>query len=243
MNALTGEAQHLTAYKNALSLGTDATAGYLTAPVDFRAEVIRGLDNFLFMRQLATVVGPIGAAQSLGFPYRKTEATDAAWVAEVTTATEETTIDFGRREFKPNKMAKLIKLSKTLVNHAPIAESTVQREIIYKMGTGAENAYLNGNGTAQPLGVFTASASGISTGRDVSTGNTATAVTFDGLINAKYSLKQQYHANASFIAHRDFAKQVAISMVVNLRISIRILVSLLFDCLCYKSRSNRFLQQ
>ena len=208
-NALSGDVAKMNEYKNAMSLGTDATAGYLTAPVDFRAEVIRGLDNQLFMRQISNIVGPIGQGQSLGFPYRNTEAADATWVAEVTAAAEESTLDFGRREFKPNKMAKLIKISRTLMNHANIAESAIQREILYKMGTGAENAYMNGSGTAQPLGIFTASTQGITTGRDVSTDNTATTVTFDGLQNAKYGVKQQYMANASWVAHRDFCKMVA----------------------------------
>ena len=196
-------------YKNAMSLGVDATAGYLTAPVEFNSQLIRGLDNLLFMRQISNVVGPIGNAQSLGYPYRKTEAADGTWLAEVTTAAEETTLDFGRREFKPNKMAKVLKISNTLLGHSSMAEATLLREMQYKIGTGAEAAYMTGDGTAKPLGIFTASASGISTARDVSTDNTATSVTFDGLMNAKYNVKQQYLANASWVGHRDLFKQVA----------------------------------
>lgn len=207
--ALSGKSEHMKEYVNSYTLGNDSQAGYLTAPVEFREDLIRGLDNFLFMRQLATNVGSIGNAQSLGFPFRKTEASDASWTAEVTAAVEDTTLDFGRREFKPNKLAKLIKASRTLINHAPMAEATLQREMLYKIGTAQESAYLNGNGTAQPLGVFTASNDGVSTGRDMATGNTATGVTFDNLINNKYNIKQQYHANASWIAHRDFAKMVS----------------------------------
>ncbi len=207
--ALTGEPGHMDAYRNALSLGSDAAAGYLTAPVEFVQELIKGLDNLLFMRRISRVVGPIGAAQSLGFPYRNTEAADATWVAEVTAAPEETALDYGRREFKPNKMAKLIKVSRTLIQHAPMAEGTIRDEMTLRMMAGQENAYMNGNGTAQPLGVFTASASGIPTSRDVSTGNTATTVTFDGLQEAKYSLKQQYHGGAQWVMHRLLAKMLA----------------------------------
>jgi HK97 family phage major capsid protein len=207
--ALSGDQRHMEEYRNALDLGTDATAGYLTAPVEFVQKLIKGLDNFLFMRQLSNVVGPIGAAQSLGFPYRNTEAADATWVAEVTTAPEETTLDFGRREFKPNKMAKLIKVSRTLMQHAPMAEGVILDEIKHRIGAGAENAYMNGNGTAQPLGIFTASNSGIPTTRDIATDNTDTAVTFDGLLNAKFNIKQQYHANAAWVMHRDLVKMLA----------------------------------
>ncbi len=207
--ALGGEDKHIMEYRNALDLGTDATAGYLTAPVEFVQKLIKGLDDVLFMRQISNVVGPIGAAQSLGFPFRATSASDATWTGEVNPAAEENTLSFGRREFKPNKMAKLIKVSRTLVQHAPMAQNVVLDEIKLRMATGAENAYMNGNGSAQPLGIFIASDDGIPTTRDIATGNTATTVTFDGLQEAKYSLKQQYQKGASWVLHRDLCKMLA----------------------------------
>ena len=207
--ALSGNPKHVETYQNALSLGSDATAGYLTAPVEFVQELIKGLDNILFMRKISRLVGPIGAAQSLGFPFVKTEATDATWTAEVDPAAEETTLEFGRREFKPNKLAKLIKVSKTLVSHAPMAEGVVMQAIIDKIATAQENGYLNGNGTGQPLGIFTAHASGIPVSRDVATGNTDTTITFDGLMEARGALKQQYRAGAQWVMHRDLEKQLA----------------------------------
>jgi HK97 family phage major capsid protein len=199
-------AQYLAA---APTLGDDGQAGYLTAPVQFVADLIKGLDDYLFIRRLARVVGPIGAAQSLGFPYRKTAASDATWVPEVTVAPEETNIEYGRREFKPNKMAKLLKVSRTLMRHAPMAESTLREEIVMRIGTGAENAYLNGDGTAKPLGLFVANAAGIDTDRDIATGNTATTITFDGIKEAKFNIKQQYWANAQWLMHRDAVKMLA----------------------------------
>jgi HK97 family phage major capsid protein len=68
---------------------------------------------------------------------------------------------------------------------------------------------LTGTGAGEPLGVFTASVNGISTGRDVSTGNSTTAVTFDGLIEAKYSLKAGYWRRARWMFHRDVIKGIA----------------------------------
>ena len=65
------------------------------------------------------------------------------------------------------------------------------------------------SGASQPLGLFTASDNGISTGRDVSTGNTSTSMTFDGLMEAKYSLKGQHQMNAEWLFHRDGVKQLA----------------------------------
>lgn len=208
--ALGGEAHNIREYLNSFTLGDDEQAGSLTAPMEFVDELIKGLDDFLWMRQICHGVGPIGAGQSLGFPYRSTDATSAEWTTEVAAAGEETTLEYGRREFKPYRLAKLIKLSKTLMRHAPMAERTIMDEMIYRISTAQENAYLNGSGTNQPLGVFTASANGIPTTRDVATGNTATAVSFDGLINAKYSIKEQYIRGASWIMHRDLAKTLAL---------------------------------
>lgn len=195
--------------KNSMTLGTDAQAGSLTAPMEFRNELIKGLDNLLWIRQLARNVGSIGAAQSLGYPYRATEAADAEWKGEVEEAPEETTLAYDRREFKPNRMAKLIKVSNTLVAHAPGAEQVILEEMRYRIAITQEKAYMTGNGTGKPLGIFTASDSGIPAGRDVSEGNTQTSVTFDGLISAKYSLKEQYLRGAAWVIHRDLAKALA----------------------------------
>ena len=174
--ALQGDPESITRYKNTtMTLGTNATAGYLTAPVEFVNQLIAGLKNDMFMRQICNVVGPIGQAQSLGYPSLTTDASDVAWTTEVAAAPEEATIAFGRREFKPQRLAKLIKISKTLMRHAPSPDQTVLDRILYKIEAAQENAFMSGTGTNQPLGIFTASDSGIATGRDV-TAASATAV-------------------------------------------------------------------
>ena len=61
------------------------------------------------------------------------------------------------------------------------AESIVNSEIVRDAGEVQEQAFVTGSGSGQPLGVFTASSDGISTARDVSTGNTATTITFESL--------------------------------------------------------------
>ena len=206
--ALTGDPNHINAYRAEMVLGTDATAGFLTAPVEFVNRLIVGLNNEVFMRQLADVVGPIGQAQSLGFPTVTTDASDVTWTTEVAQAPEETTLTFGRREFKPNRLAKRIKVSETLIRHAPNPEQTILSRILYKVGVAQEAAYMTGSGTNQPLGIFTASNNGIPTSRDVTAAG-QTAITVDDLINAKYSVKGQYMRNASWIMHRDLCKMVA----------------------------------
>ncbi len=210
--ALSGRPEDVAKYKNTAvqqTLGTDAHAGYLTAPVEFRKELIKGLDDELFMRSISRNVGSIGEAQSLGFPYRATAADDANWTTEIGDTSEDESLAYGRREFKPNRLTKLIKLSRTLMNHASMAEPTIMEEMRYKIAVTQEKAYMTGDGSGKPLGIFTASSSGIPTTRDVSEDNTSTDVTVDGLISAKYSLKGQYHARAQWVMHRDLVKKIA----------------------------------
>lgn len=210
--ALSGRAADVEAFRAQavqMQLGVDAQAGYLTAPVEFRQELIKGLDNELFMRTISHNVGQLGAAQSLGFPYRSVDADDASWTTEIADSVEEESLAYGRREFKPNRLTKLIKLSRTLMMHAPMAEPTLLEELGYRISTTQEKAYMTGDGSGEPLGIFVASNSGIPSTRDVSEDNTTTAVTLDGLLNAKYSLKGQYIRNAQWVMHRDLCKMVA----------------------------------
>lgn len=209
--ALMGDKEDIKIYNDfvAYQLGVNSQAGYLSAPVEFREELIKELDADMIFRSLARNIGTIGAAQSLGFPQMTARATDAEWVGEVAAAPAESTIAFGMREFKPNRMAKMIKISRTLMNHSNMAQGVLLDEMRYAIGITQEKAYMTGNGVGKPLGVFTASDSGIPTSRDVATDNTTTAVTFDGLMNAKYSLKEGYLRNANWIFHRDAVKMLA----------------------------------
>ena len=116
---------------------------------------------------------------------------------------------FGRRELHPHILTKGLKISRKLLGKVPDVESLVRDRLAYKFGVTMEKAYLTGIGAGQPLGVFVASNDGIPTGRDYSTGNSATAMAFDGLIGAKYTLKQQYWAKAAWLLHRDGAAQIA----------------------------------
>lgn len=210
--ALSGNADDIAAYRNDATvnytLGTTATAGALTAPMEFIEQLIKGLDDVLFMRRISYMTPSLGAAQSLGFPYRKTAASDAEWTTEVAETSEEQDLEYGRREFKPRRMTKLIKLSRTLVNHSNLATSAVIAEMDRVLGVTQEKAYMTGNGSGKPLGIFTASNDGIPTTRDIAAAS-ATAVTTDDLLNVKYSLKGQYHPSSQWVMHRDLVKAVA----------------------------------
>lgn len=83
------------------------------------------------------------------------------------------------------------------------------QRLAYKFAIPQEKAFMTGDGANKPLGLFTASNNGISTGRDVATGNTSTSITFAGLNAAKYALKAAYRGRAEWLFHRDGVKQIA----------------------------------
>lgn len=82
--------------------------------------------------------------------------------------------------------------------------------LAYKFAITEEKGFLLGGGASQPLGVFTASSSGISTARDFSAGNSTTAIGADGLIEALGQLKAPYRADPScaWCFHRDAVRAI-----------------------------------
>ncbi|MFZ3172068.1 MAG: phage major capsid protein [Carboxydocellales bacterium] len=205
---ITGNQDAYNEYR-ALQQDNPTQAGYLVAPEQFVAEIIQEINNSLFVRKLANVLPPLKGAKSLGYPKRTARMTRASWGTEIAAPTPDTALAFGKREFKPNPASAEILVSKTLIRNAPNAEQIVRNEISFMFGELMEIAYMTGDGAGKPLGMFTASPDGISTARDYSDGNTANSITFDGLIGAKYNIKDQYQAALQWIFHRDAVKQVA----------------------------------
>lgn len=192
----------------ALEAGADTKGGFIVPSQEESSRLIKNVDDLVFMRRLASVE-TVTKAESLGIP-TLTDPDDFDWTTELATGSEDGTMAFGKRELRPHPLAKRIKVSRKLLKTSsrdPV--DLVFNRFGYKRALTEEKAFLTGNGTQQPLGVFTASSDGISTSRDVSTDNTTTAMTPDGLLEAKYTLKSAYWSGAEWIFHRDGVKQVA----------------------------------
>lgn len=171
--------------------------GYITAPQEMVGTLLKFVDDMVFIRQKATKY-QITSAESLGVPTLEADPADADWTAEILTGNRDTAMSFGKRQLAPHPLAKRIKVSRTLIRKAVLGvEQLVSERLAYKFAITEEKAFLTGSGAGQPLGVFTASNDGVPTSQDVSTDNAQTAVTADGLINAKYALKSQYQNSAS----------------------------------------------
>ena len=197
----TGEAR-------ALQSAPDSSGGYMV-PVDFIASLLEKVRDQVFVRQLATNY-TLTTGDSVGRPTIETDMADADWTSEIGSVSEDSTLAFGKRELHPHDLTKLIKVSRKLLRASAINPETIVRDqMAYKFGVTEEKAFMTGNGAGQPLGVFTASDDGIATGRDVSTGNTTTAIGADNLFEVKYSLKGGYLGNARWVFHRDALKQIA----------------------------------
>lgn len=184
-----------------LQAGVFTKGGVFQPPIEWLAELVKNVDDAVFARQHARKFR-LEKAASLGVPKLDTDIDDADWTAELGTGSQGD-FTFGDRELRPHPMAKSVKVSKTLprVSAMPI-EQFVRERLEYKFRITDEKAFLTGDGVQKPLGIFTASAQGISTARDVSTDNTATAITADGLMEAKGAMKSGHLARARWIFHR-----------------------------------------
>lgn len=193
----------------ALANDSDGTGGFLHAAEQFITRLIKGLDNQVFVRKYATIL-PLTSSDTLGAPVLTADPADPTWTTEIAAPSEDSTMAFGRRSLQPEQLSKLIKISMKLLRTSALPiENLVADRLAYKFAIAQENAFLNGNGDGKPLGIFTASNDGIPTARDVSTGNSETALTADGLINAKFALKAQYRNGCRWIFHRDAVKMLS----------------------------------
>lgn len=192
----------------ALQSDVSTTGGYLVMPQEMVNGLLKNVDNAVFVRQKATKYRVPNAA-SLGVATLTADPADADWTSEILTGSEDSSMAFGKRELTPHPIAKLIKISNKLIRQVPNVESLVSERLSYIFGISQEKAFMTGHGVNQPLGLFTASNDGIPTSRDVSTGNTSTSITIDGLIEAKYSVKGQYHNASEWLFHRDAVKMLA----------------------------------
>ncbi len=191
-----------------LSAGVPIEGGNTVVPEEFISKLITSLDDLVYVRSKATKF-TVTSAASLGVPTLDSDPSDADWTSELATGNEDNDMGFGKRNLTPSPVAKRIKVSEKLVRNSAInVDSLVKARLGYKFGITHEKAFYLGTGSNQPLGLFTASANGISAARDIVGSNTATAIVADSLIDTKYSLKAQYHTSAGWLFHRDAVKNI-----------------------------------
>src|SRR6185437_8157579 len=80
--------------QRAIQADSDIVGGYLVAPQEFVAKLIKFVNNYLFIRQKATKY-VVKAAQSLGAPSLDNDISDADWTSELDTGNEDNAMSFG----------------------------------------------------------------------------------------------------------------------------------------------------
>ena len=186
----------------ALSAGDDQAGGYISVPDQHRDELITKQREMSAMRRIARVLPPIPGGSSVT-PSEENDLSDAEWTTEIKTGNADTVKPFGRRVLTPHPLAKRIKVSRTLMRSARFdMEAWVNDRMAYKFAVPEENAFINGSGAAQPLGLLNTS--------DLPVFTTAgsLAVTGDDVINWVYSLPARYAPGATILCNRAFIRKV-----------------------------------
>jgi len=189
---------------------TAGSGADLIPPVEFIDQILIPRDRQVLIRKKATVRRLLKSTDGYQ-PTIETNPDDADWTTEVNPVSEDTSLATGKRELKPNVLTKLIKVSIKELMVLPQVASLIADRLGYKFGVTEEKAFMTGDGNGKPMGIFTAAAAGygITTDQDVSTSNTATSVSFDGLQAAKFALAPPYWPNAQWIFHPDAMRQIA----------------------------------
>lgn len=192
----------------------DAEGGYIAAPMTILSEVLKEVDDNVYMRQLARVLPAVPPNSSLGVPFSNNSTLQAEWSAELTAA-DPSAMEFAGREFKPSYLTWRIFLSRSLLMAATTVdvESYARTEMAIRVGEKFEQAYLTGTGVGQPLGIFTDSADGIPSGVGDSDRNHVTAANnklgFDDIVGCFFKLKEQYMRNSTWFMSRTVLREVA----------------------------------
>lgn len=193
-----------------LSVGTSDEPGGAAAlaPEEFLHEILKEVEKEAILYSRVRKL-PVSGAGSLGVPYEKTDATAAEWTNEIP-ATEigyDKAWEFGKRSLSPIDLVKQILITKKILATSAFPIDTLAKDkIVEKLASAFENGIINGSGSNQPLGVFTASADGIPASRDVETG--ASAISADDLTNMKMSLRPEYRNKAVWVMSTEVLKDV-----------------------------------
>jgi len=177
--------------RNALQIGTDSEGGYLV-PDSFEHTLITALESDNVVRSLAHTFATASGNHKI--PVVSAKGT-ASWVDEEGAIPESDDV-FGQQLIGAHKVATMIKVSEELLNDSAFdLEGYFRAEFARRIGNKEEEAFLTGNGTGKPTGIFHTTG-GADLGVTTATG---TAITSDELIDLFYSLNSAYRRNAVWL--------------------------------------------
>lgn len=181
---------------NVLQEGVDADGGYLV-PEEYDSRLIQTLEEENIMRKLSTRITTSGE-HKINIAATKPA---AAWIEEGAALT------FGDATFSQilldaHKLHVAIKVTEELLfDNSFGLENYIIDQFGKALANAEEDAFLNGTGVGQPLGLFADKGGG-------TVANTVTALTTDAAIGLVYALKRPYRKNASFIINDQLIAQL-----------------------------------
>lgn len=173
---------------NILQEGVDADGGYLV-PEEYDHRLIDTLSEENIMRRLATTITTSGE-HKINIAATKPA---ASWIEEGGALT------FGDATFSQilldaHKLHVAIKVTEELLyDNAFNLEGYILDRFGKALANAEEDAFLNGDGTGKPLGLFAA------TGGGTVAGTLTAAIKSDDMLDLVYALKRPYRKTASFI--------------------------------------------
>lgn len=179
---------------NTLNIGNDGQGGYLV-PDEYENRLIKALEEENFFRRLATIIKTSNGERKI--PVVTGHGT-AAWMDENGTypESEET---FGQVTLGAYKVGTAIKISEELIHDSVFdLESYMAEEFARRIGTKEEEAFLIGDGSGKPTGVFTTVTEGVT--------SSGANITFDDVMDLYHSLKSPYRKNAVWILNDSTVK-------------------------------------
>lgn len=172
---------------NVLQEGVDADGGYLV-PEEYDKRIIDILSEENIMRKLGTTITTSGQ-HKINIAATKPAAT---WIEEGG-ALQFSDATFSQILLDAHKLHVAIKITEELLyDNAFNLESYIVTEFGKAIANAEEDAFLNGDGTGKPLGLFAKTGGGTKAA-------STDAPTADDFIALIYALKRPYRKNASFI--------------------------------------------
>ena len=171
-----------------LQEGVDADGGYLV-PEEYDHRLIKTLKDGNIMRHLGHIITTSGEHK---INIAATEPA-AAWIEEGG-ALQFSDASFAQILLDAHKLHVAIKVTEELLyGNAFNLENYIIEEFGKALSNAEEDAFLNGTGVGQPLGLFAA------TGGGQVAGTLTAALKADDLFDLVYALKRPYRKNAAFI--------------------------------------------
>lgn len=172
----------------------DETLGGVLAPVDFIAEVIKGIVQYSPIRSIAKVRQT--SRTSIAAP-KRTGNFAAAWTGEVQPRTETTGRTYGLEEIPTHELYARVLISNwDLEDPVVDLEADLRDGMAEQFGVSEGAAFVGGNAIAKPEGFL------VNSDVEQIANGGASFANADGLIKLQYALKEQYWPNARFVLNR-----------------------------------------